>query len=89
MNASRAAPYPMALQTRIQRVLTLAHTLVLSALAALEPMVAAIFEINPVRQCAMLALLIFLMLIGYPRLLLTRETALYTSFTAYMFITLI
>jgi hypothetical protein len=89
MSASRAAPHSMPLQTRIQRALTLAYTLVLAALAALEPMVAAIFEINPVRQCAMLVLLIFMTLIGYPRLLLTRETALYMFFTAYMFITLI
>jgi hypothetical protein len=69
--------------------LTLFYTLVLSALAAIEPMIAAIFEINPVRQATVLTLLIFMMLMAYPRLLLTRELALYTSFTAYMFITLI
>jgi hypothetical protein len=59
-------------------------------LAATEPMIATTFEsFNPVRQGAMLVLLIFLMLMGYPRLLLTRELVLYTSFTAYMFVTLI
>jgi hypothetical protein len=76
-------------RARLQRPLTLAYTLILSALATLEPMVAAIYEINPVRQSALLVLLIFLMLLGYPRLLLTRETALYIFFTAYMFVTLI
>jgi hypothetical protein len=74
---------------RLQRALTLTYTFSLAALAALEPMVAAMFEINPVRQAAVLAVLLFLMLIGYPKLLLTRELTLYTSFTAYMFITLI
>ena len=44
----------------LQRALTLTYTLVLSAMATLEPIVAAIFEINPVRQGAMLGLLIFL-----------------------------
>jgi hypothetical protein len=76
-------------QGRLQRALTLTYTLALAASAAVEPMVAAMFEINPVRQAVVLAVLIFLMLIGYPKLLLTRELALYTSFTAYMFITLI
>jgi hypothetical protein len=73
----------------LQRALTLAYTLFLSALAALEPMVAAIFEINPVRQAAMLVLLIFLTLLGHPKLLLTRELALYAFFTAFMFVTLL
>jgi hypothetical protein len=76
-------------QLPFQRSLTLAYTLALSALAALEPMVAAIFEINPVRQGAMLGLLIFLTLLAHRKLLLTRELALYSFFTAYMFLTLI
>jgi O-antigen ligase len=89
MNVSYPSRHSTGLQTRLQRALTLAYTLVLSALAAIEPMVAAIFEINPVRQCAMLVVLIFLMVIGHPKLLVTRESALYTFFTAFMFITLI
>jgi hypothetical protein len=89
VNAGHPVPYSMSRQRGLQRALTLAYTLVLSALAAIEPMVAAIFEINPVRQGAMLALLIFLMLLGHAKLLFTRELALYAFFTAYMFVTLI
>jgi hypothetical protein len=89
MNVSYPSRYSTGLQARLQRALTVAYTLMLSALAVLEPMIGAIFEVNPVRQAAMLALLIFLMLLGQPKLLLTRESAIYTFFTAYMFVTLI
>jgi len=88
MNADYLSRHSTGQGAGLQRALTLAYTLVLSAMATLEPMIAAIFEINPVRQGAMLALLIFLMLLTHPKLLLTRELALYTVFTAYMFITL-
>jgi O-Antigen ligase len=78
----------MGQRTGLERALTLAYTLVLSAMATLEPMVAAIFEINPVRQGVMLGLIIFLLIWVHPKLLLTRELALYTLFTAYMIVTL-
>jgi hypothetical protein len=89
MNVSYSSGNSTPLQVQLQRALTLAYTLILSAMAALEPMVAAIFEINPARQSAMLTVLIFLVWVGHPKLLLTRELVLYTLFTAYMFVTLI
>lgn len=82
--------YPTALNKQIQWALTRLYTLILSALATIEPMMAATFEtFNPVRQGAFLTLLIFMMLLSRPWLLLTRELGLYTAFTAYMFVTLI
>ena len=82
--------FPTVLNKQIQWALTRLYTLVLSALAIIEPMMAATFEkFNPIRQGAFLTLLIFMMLLLRPWLLLTRELGLYTVFTAYMFITLI
>jgi hypothetical protein len=90
MNVIYASRHSTALRAKAQRALTLGYTLALSALAATEPIIAVTFEsFNPARQGALLVLLIFLMLMGYPKLLLTRDLALYISFTAYMFITLI
>lgn len=87
---ARTPRYPTVLDKQIQWALTRLYTLVLSALATIEPMMAATFEkFNPVRQGAFLTLLIFMMLLLRPWLLLTRELGLYTVFTAYMFVTLI
>lgn len=74
----------------LQRALAFLYTFTLSALGVLEPIIAATFEsFNPVRQGAFLISLIFLMLLSRSRLLLSRELAIYGSFTVYMFITLI
>lgn len=87
---AEAPRYPTVLSKQIQWALTRLYTLILSALATIEPMMASTFEkFNPVRQGAFLMLLIFMMLLLRPWLLLTRELGLYAAFTAYMFITLI
>jgi hypothetical protein len=76
--------------TRFQRSVTMLYMLMVSALGAIEPMLAQAFEsFNPARQSLYLLMLIFLMLLPYPRLLRTRELGLYTCFTAYMFVSLI
>jgi hypothetical protein len=65
------------------------YTLVLSAFAVLEPMIAATVDsFNPWRQCVLLCLLIFLLILGRPRLLVTRELAIYFAFALYMCLTL-
>jgi hypothetical protein len=85
-----SSQHPTDLEARLQRVLNLLYTLVLSAFAVIEPMSAVTFEsLNPVRQGALLLVLILLMLLARPWVLLTRELALYGVFTVYMFITLI
>jgi hypothetical protein len=90
MISGQTVRHATALDSRPQRALALLYTLGLSALATIEPMMAATFEtFNPVRQGALLTLLIFMMLLLRPWLLLTRELGLYTAFTAYMFVTLI
>jgi hypothetical protein len=74
----------------LQWAFALLWVFVLSALAALEPMLAATFEgFNPVRQGATLSGILILLLLLDPRMMITRELSLYGVFTAYMFITLI
>jgi hypothetical protein len=72
-----------------QRVVTRFYTFVLSAVAAIAPMLAATYEsFNPARLGALLMLLILAHLLMRPRLLFTRELALYTAFLAFMTISL-
>ena len=85
-SAREASPF----QRKLQRVILALYTIVLSAAAAIEPMYAATSEkYNPVRQGAVLLVLILLHLLVRPWLLFTRELMLYVIFTAYMWLTLI
>ncbi len=87
---SHETPLAGVIEARLQRALTWLYTFVLTALAVIEPMVAAISEkYNPVRRGAVLLLLVLLHLLARPWLLITRELLLYIAFTAYMWISLI
>jgi hypothetical protein len=74
----------------LHRVVTRVGILTISAAAAIEPMIAAEDDhFNPVRQGAVLSVLILLHLFMRPFLLVTRELVIYAVFTVYMFITLL
>ena len=91
MIETSASQHATAPQGRIQGAFTVLYILIVSALAVIEPMIAVVYvdSFNPVRQAAVLVVIIFLTLLARPRLLHTRELLLYAAFTAYMFITLI
>ena len=90
MMTGQRLPQATGLEIRLQRAMALLYTIGLSALAVLEPVMAmTVDSFNPVRQIVFLLSLIFLMLLSRPRLLLSRELAIYGSFAVYMFITLI
>jgi O-antigen ligase len=90
MLAASSIPAATPFQARLQRIAINLYTFLLSAAAATEPMYAAIAEkYNPVRQGAVLTLLLILHLLVRPWLLFTRELAIYSVFTAYMWLTLI
>jgi O-antigen ligase len=72
-------------QKKVQRRTTSLVTFGLSGVAAVGPMVVTFYEpFNFARLGALLVLLILLHLAMYPRLVLTRETALYVTFFVYM-----
>jgi CDP-diglyceride synthetase len=90
MMAVEKWPHATALESRLQRVMAFLYTITLCAVAALEPIMASTFEsFNSVRQAVFLLFLIVLMLLARSRLLMTREFAIYGTFTVYMFVTLI
>jgi hypothetical protein len=89
VNEGRSRP-ATSIGAKVQRTFDRLYTFVLSALAVIEPMIAATSETyNPVRRGAVLLMLILMHLLVRRWLLFTRELWIYIAFTAYMGITLI
>jgi O-antigen ligase len=81
---------PTLLEAKIRRAAAVIFTFALSVISTMAPMMAAAYEsFTWVRLGEVLTILLLLHLMTYPRLLFTRELALYIALLAYMTISLV